>query len=235
MKPQPVWVFGGVAGVLVVFLMFEWLWTPALPVVKVPSAPTVAQTDPDAPGRDTEHWAESVVNRPLFTIGRRPPHDKAGHAVVSTNGTPRLSGILIAGPDRHAIFVPEGGKAVTVAEGGSVDGYTVRTVRADSVTLSSPKGDVTLRLSFDKLRAFVNSVSPGPVFPNNGFNPGFNLGGGAPFVNPVQLPQQPQPPPPAGDDGDGAQEGAAPPQNPLPFRPGILPGGARPNLPRERE
>jgi hypothetical protein len=238
MKPQPEWFFWGGLGALALILVIEWLPAAPLPVVPVPTAPAVAQgADQDEPGRDTAHWAEVVDNRPLFSIGRHPPHVTGNHLVVSSNGMPRLSGIMIAGNSRRAIFVPEGGKAVTVDEGGQVDGNTVRTVRADSVVLSGPKGDVTLRLSFDKLRAFVNAPTPG-VFPNNGFNPGFNFGaGGAPFINPVQLGQQPpQPPPPqntTNDEGDaGTESQQAPPQ---PFHPPGVPVPGRPNFPRDRE
>jgi len=242
MKPQPVWMFWGALGVLGLILVAEWLPGGAPPVVKVPAAPSLAKGDADAPERDTAQWADAVNARPLFTIGRQPRHEAGNAHVVSATGLPRLSGILISSAGRRAIFMPDAGKPVTVAEGGTLDDSTVRRILPDRVILSGPKGDVTLTLSFDKLHAFVSGAAPAnPVFPTGLFNPN-GVAPNLPFPNPVRVPQfgqqqppfQPPPPPPqpasndSGDD-DGPGDSQAQPAHAPPI------AQIHPNLPRERE
>lgn len=243
MKLQPAMLFWGALGALGLILVAEWLPANAPPpVVKAPGPVNLAHAEADAPERETESWADAINARPLFTIGRQPRHESGGTHVVSASGLPRLSGILISARDRRAIFMPDSGKPITVAEGGALDDSTVRRILPDRVVLAGPKGEITLRLSFDKLHAFVGGTpgAPGaPVFPTGLFNPnpGANGGGpGMPFPNPVHLPfgQPPQPPAPAptppngeGGDDDGAADANA---NAPPH-----PAQIHPNLPRDRE
>ena len=84
--------------------------------------------------------AETVLARPLFTPGRRPPTPgqvAVGPAPAADKGLPRMTGILIDGESRRAIFVgPEGGRPVVVAEGGRVGGFVVQKIDPQSVTVS---------------------------------------------------------------------------------------------------
>jgi hypothetical protein len=97
--------------------------------------------------------AETVLARPLFTPGRRPPTPgqvAVGPAPAANKGLPRMTGILIDGESRRAIFVgPEGGRPVVVAEGGRVGGFVVQKIDPQSVTVSGPDGTRTVRAAFD--------------------------------------------------------------------------------------
>jgi hypothetical protein len=222
----------GAAGALTLLLAVEWL-PAADPQVTLP-APTAhaahgSANVAEAVARDTAQWAEAITSRPLFSIGRRPPRHEAGGHAVATTGLPRLSGIMITGAGRRAIFMPEGGKPMTLAEGAMVDEYTIRRITPDTVYLSGGKGDMALRPSYDPAHAGMTTAAPAPAFPQPGFTPpgfqppfnGFNPG----FQPPVMPPGMPLPAPAAGEDGE------APPAAPMPSP---FPGARVPFNPRGR-
>jgi general secretion pathway protein N len=135
----------------------------------VPSAAAVAASN------------ETLLRRPLFSQTRRPPNvaSPAGVAAVAAEPLPRMTGILIDGPNRRAIFAgASGGKATVVVEGGHVGAFTVQTIDPRQVTLVGPGGPRTLRTAFDPALpapAAVPSVSfVPPQFP------GIQPPGGAP-------------------------------------------------------
>jgi hypothetical protein len=181
----------------------------------------------DADAKDSDEWADTITARPLFTVGRRPPKAKSVGVAVADSGMPRLSGIIVTGASRRAIFMPDSGKAVVVAEGANLDDATVRRIAIDRVFISGPKGDMVLYPSFDHNRTPPAPCVPsganfpqagGPMgFPQN-FNPGFN---GA--TSGVQPPNTGN-----GDDNDDSS-----PQPTPPIPPPQLPGGFRnPMFPR---
>jgi hypothetical protein len=175
------------AAVLVILLAVEWLPS-SDPVVPVPTAPVHvhgATTDAESVARDTADWANAIVSRPLFSIGRRPPKVTEHNHTVTSTGLPRLSGIMIMPGIRRAIFMPETGKPMTLGEGGSVDDYTIRRITADQVYLSGPKGDMVLHPAYDSrvggtvtpVMGFQSNGFPQPGFPQPGFQPpNFNPG-----------------------------------------------------------
>ena len=210
----------GVAAVLLVILGFEWL--PGETPVVQPAAPRHVASGPQEQARiearDTEAWVGTILARPLFSVGRKPPKAAAVRQAGAEEGMPRLSGIMIWAGMKRAIFAPEGGgKTLVLAEGASLADTTIRTIRASEVILAS--GEV-LHPAYDKNRVPVptpgfvppDMARPGFAPPNFGnpaanatFNPAFP-GGAFPTV------------PGAGADPNDT----APPPGPAPFR-GMIP------------
>jgi len=235
-------VFYGAAGVLAVLLVLEWLPAAPPPPVKPLVTPHVATANNgEADARDAGEWADTILARPLFVPGRKPPRTTPGQRAAALSGLPRLSGIMITGSGRRAIFAPDSGKPLVLSEGASLDDSTIKAIHADRVIISGPKGDIVLRPTYARAGGggtapmVPNFQPPGmnPGFPNPVFNPGFNPGG--PPAG-FQLPQ-PAPPPEAADGGDDAGDAnnQGPSQVIQPVAPQPFPGPHGPLTPRERE
>lgn len=184
----------------------------------------------EADAKDSDGWADTITARPLFTVGRRPPSAKAAGVAVADTGMPRLSGIIVTGASRRAIFMPDSGKAVVVAEGASLEDGTIRRIAIDRVFISSPKGDMVLYPSFDHNRTPPAPIVPsGATFPPQGGPMGFpqNFGNGlGAGINGAQPPM-----PANSDDNDDSSPPQGAPAPPIPPPP--LPGGFRnPMFPR---
>ena len=237
-----VWFAGG-AAVLLTVLAAEWLVdTAPAPVAAAQVAHHDTQTGAAAADaddeRDTASWAESITGRPLFTIGRRPPKTAAGGRTAAATGLPRLAGIIISPAGRRAIFMPDGGKPMVVAEGASLDDAKISAIRVDRVVVNSAaRGVQTVFLTFDHNRPAGNTpmFNPGfnPSFPNPGFNPGVPGPTGVPILpqRQVIIPGQDNAPANgAADDQDDSNDAPAQPvQNAivpqLPFRNPATPRG----------
>jgi hypothetical protein len=225
-------VYGALA-LLLLILAVEWL-PQGDPAIALPVAPRMthgATPEADTTARDTAAWATTILRRPLFTTGRRP-QKSAGHlAQTAATGLPRLSGIMITAGGKRAIFMPDSGKAMTLAEGAALDDYTIRRIAADRVVLHGAKGDMVLHPTYDPSHsggvgiAVQNFGQPmnTPAFPPGPFNPGMAPVG----MPPMGFPQpQPAPPPPNsgpnGGDDDNSDAPAQPVPSPvLPQFPGI--------------
>ncbi len=222
------------AGALVLILIVEWL-PAAEPVIAIPptahtSHSNTAETETVA--KDTAAWARTILRRPLFTVGRKPPKGGGHSTVASTNGLPRLSGIMITAAGRRAIFMPDGGKPLTLAEGALVDEYTIRRIAADHVILSGAKGDLTVQPTYDTSgKAPVATFNP-PAFAQPGFNPGFPQPGFNPgFPQPNAPVGFPQPAANQGNDDNNDGQVVTPGAPPGPV---IFPGMRAPFIPRGR-
>jgi hypothetical protein len=218
---KPAVPFAVACCVLATLAAAEWL--PAGEVA-APRPLTVAQIHTaDDPGgdtdRDTAGWASTITARPLFNIGRRPPKSASHSNAVASSDLPRLSGIMITPGGRRAIFSPESGKPLVLAEGAALEDGTIRRIAADSVTIQSAKGDMVLRPSFDHNHAAGTPIINGPAFPPNAaaFNPA--------FPNPAFAPGMPQVPQPAPDQSDDANNADGAPAQPIPRPP--FPGAFR--------
>ncbi|APH60122.1 hypothetical protein [Granulibacter bethesdensis] len=104
---------------------------------------TVAKTPipatPPLPAFAPEEAVKVILARPLFAPRRRPaPISETGHI-----GLPRLTGIITGPGDRKAIFAGEP-HSIAISAGGSIEGYTVTSIEAGTVTLSGPVGTMTL-------------------------------------------------------------------------------------------
>jgi hypothetical protein len=193
---KPTWWFAGACAMLLLILFAEWLpaaepYTTPLHVAAEHTGPHAAQTasDSDADSdKDSDSWADTITARPLFSIGRRPPK-VASNRPSAAAGLPRLSGIIVTRTSRRAIFMPDGGKPMVLAEGATLDEDTIRQIAADHVVVAGPKGDMILYPSFDRNRAVPAPVLP-PTLPPfranigpNGFVPAFINGQPNPAAN----------------------------------------------------
>jgi hypothetical protein len=128
-----------------------------------------AMTPPMAPGRP-DGWAAVALARPLFARDRRPSPPNPGAPASASSVLPRLSGVMIDGASRRAIFAgTDGEKPVTATEGADVAGFKVQNIEAGQVTVLGQGGPRVVRPSFDP-RATVNPATLGPA--NLGTVPG---------------------------------------------------------------
>lgn len=107
-------------------------------------------------GRLTE-----ILARPLFSPDRRPIESARGVAGLS-----RLSGIVVAGTRRLAIFAgAAGGRAVIAEEGARIGRYEVRSITDTGVTVVGPDGAAVTRPVFDPTggKPGVALLSRGPT------------------------------------------------------------------------
>ena len=94
----------------------------------------------------------TLLARPPFSQTRRPPDrtSAAPGARPSDLKLPRMTGILIDGSRRSALFVaPDGGKPISVAVGGTIGPFTVQSIEPQSVVVLGPEGRRMVRTSFD--------------------------------------------------------------------------------------
>lgn len=107
-----------------------------------------------APVEPDQHaaWLNEILARPLFSPTR--------HSVeVGVRGLPRLTGIIVAGSQRMAIFAgPSDGHPIIAQTGTHIGAYEVQTVAGDGVTVAGPTGISMIRPAFDASRP----ASPGP-------------------------------------------------------------------------
>jgi len=88
--------------------------------------------------------AAALLARPLFSPGRRP----AIAAPRPVPQPPRLSGIVVTGSGRYAIFVPDGGNPMIVAKGQLIGPFKIREITTTQVIVSGPNGSFTLHTSY---------------------------------------------------------------------------------------
>ena len=132
-----------------------------------PTPPAVAQNPASIKLYDT--YVAETLARPLFSPRRRPDEAvKGSPSVAAVAGVPRLSGILVDGADRRAIFAgaEQGGRlqSIVAREGDAVGVYRVQSVTRDGVKLSGPDGEHVLKPSFSS--AATNGM-PGLQIPSN--------------------------------------------------------------------
>lgn len=132
-----------------------------------PAAPFVRAGTVDATVSPEQHatWFQEIVARPLFSPDRRPTATDA-HSV---RGLPRLTGIIVNGTRRIAIFAAASGGAGTVVEAGSrVGAYEVKDVTDAGVTVVGPEGVTVIRPIFDTgppVRGAKSAPLPRPEIP----------------------------------------------------------------------
>lgn len=97
-------------------------------------------------------WLNEIMARPLFSPTRRPVE-------TTVSGLPRLTGIVVAGSERVAIFAAPANEHPIVAHAGTrVGAYEVQTIADDGVTVVGPGGTTLIRPIFDVARP----ASPAP-------------------------------------------------------------------------
>ncbi len=108
---------------------------------------------------------QTILARPLFNASRRPP--AVAEAGPSSTTLPRLSGIVVRGDFRRAVFENDG-KPVVLGAGGRVGPYVVRAISRIAVTVSDADGDKTLHpapLPSDQETAANAAAPTAPITP----------------------------------------------------------------------
>ena len=175
--------FGVLLTALVAIAAFEL--SPAARPVRgpspLPAAPPPA-TLSAAPGAEpVAAYTDQILARPLFTQGRRPA--AAAAAPVAQDKPPRLSGILVAGGDRRAIF-EAGEKPVVGVVGTQIGAYRILAITPLQVTLQGPGGILAMDLTYGAKAA----VAAAPTAPSivDQLNSGTQLPPGMPKTPTLQ-------------------------------------------------
>ncbi len=163
-----------------------------------------------APDADKDDLIAEILERPLFTPGRNPPEPAAAPQVEEKPKGPaefegRLAGVVLRPGGSEALFARDGEKPIAVTEGQEIDGWTVDTIEADHVVISSDLGERTFeptpdektksapeppKISKKQKAALAASITPAP--PAAGKAAAAKaLAAAKPAV---KLPQQAQPP-----------------------------------------
>jgi hypothetical protein len=112
----------------------------------------------DAPG-GADHrakWLNEILARPLFSPTRRPVE-------TTVSGLPRLTGIVMTGSERVAIFAAPGNDHPIVARAGArVGAYEVQSIGDEGVTVAGPTGITLIRPIFDVARPATPAPSGTP-------------------------------------------------------------------------
>lgn len=121
-----------------------WPWVSASPQRAVPAVrdprplPRLPATPPEA------DFAE-IVQRPLFSLTRRPPAPAQPAPPRATAQSFRLEGLVLVGSDRRALIRESGrDRVLTVREGDVVGRWTVRRIERDRVLLESASEKLVL-------------------------------------------------------------------------------------------
>ncbi len=117
--------------------------------------------------RNGEAEAATVLARPLFSSGRRPPADDA---VTGTSAAlPRLSAILVSGALRRVVF-ETGDKQTVLGVGGHAGPYTVDSISAQAITVATQDGTRTLRPQALPDDGSTAAAAAAPRAPTGAFN-----------------------------------------------------------------
>ena len=106
-----------------------------------------------------------ILARPLFTPGRHPPEAQADAAPEEAEKKPpelqsRLAGVMIRPDESEALFARDGEKPVAVGEGDEIDGWTVDTIEADRVVLTSDFGEKILQPTPEERSTAIPAALP---------------------------------------------------------------------------
>jgi hypothetical protein len=93
---------------------------------------------------------DTILARPLFSVGRRRAAPPAIPVAEKAESVPRLSGIVIGVSERHAIFADADGHSHIVSEGMLIGSFTVTAIEPGQVILTSSKGVRVLHTTYPK-------------------------------------------------------------------------------------
>ncbi len=140
------------ASVLLCALLYSEISTGPRGATSYPAAARIALGTRDHPadavGASDRRagWLTEIMARPLFNPTRRPVE-------TTVSGLPRLTGIVVAGSERVAIFAAPANEHPIVAHSGArVGAYEVQTIGDDGVTVVGPGGTTLIRPIFDVAR-----------------------------------------------------------------------------------
>lgn len=101
---------------------------------------------PVATADQTGRLLSEILARPVFSPDRRP----VASAAARTSGLSRLTGVIVDGPQRIAIFAsPSGGRATAAREGERIGAYEMREITSAGVTVLGPEGTMVITPTFE--------------------------------------------------------------------------------------
>jgi hypothetical protein len=151
----------GLAVLIVGEMVFSVSDVAALP--NDPPAASVSVTS--LPVLDVDGLVKAILERPLFTPGRRPPPVPASPVAAAKTAPElhaRLAGMTVGPNDREALFARDGGGVVTMHEQQQIDGWTIRSIDTEKVVLSSDFGERVLHPT-EEARTVLPRATPARV------------------------------------------------------------------------
>ena len=137
-------------GVMLAIILAAAMVCTAVAVFRsAPSEPARPATDRRAHTARVDALAKEILDRPLFSSDRRPAPEPPSPEELARLQPPvlksHLTGISILPDTRLALFVGDGNKYQSLKEGDDIDGFKVRTIETDHVTLASSFGEQIVR------------------------------------------------------------------------------------------
>jgi hypothetical protein len=148
------------------------------------ATPSIADLPTEA---ETDALIAAIHDRPLFAPGRRPPAppvEEKADAEPAVKTPPelrgRLAGVTLGLQDgRRAVFARMGEKPTVVKEGDEIDGWTVSSIEATQVVLTSSFGE--------------KIVKPTPALAGEGAQPEMPMPQRRPGIQGIPQPQMGRP------------------------------------------
>jgi general secretion pathway protein N len=123
-----------------------WPWlVPPIPATRPLATPPVAPAAPPIAALPPLANFAATVERPLFSPSRRPAANAPAAAAPGAESRYRLLGIVASGAKKTA-FVADGARRAEIGVGDAFDGWTVKEISQNRVTLMSPSGEMVLKL-----------------------------------------------------------------------------------------
>lgn len=143
-------LLGGSAVVMACIIYAELQARPTIDVRAASPAPVAGLAWLPAPRQAMPEQARfsAIVERPLFSMSRRPP---AAEPVMATTPTLDISlaGVVVSTRESFALVKPNaGGEPMRVKEGEAISGWTVARIDADRILLRHEGTEAELRLDF---------------------------------------------------------------------------------------
>ena len=124
-------------------------------------APNAAATSRQN-GLPIDQLVATALARPLFSAARRPQQQLTSGSVTDPAPGPRLTGIVTAPGQRHAVFAVTGAKPLVLTEGETVSGWYIESIAPRQVSLSGLGGKKTLQPEADEASAPQGLPATGP-------------------------------------------------------------------------
>ena len=157
MITKPLIGLAALSTVLMTALCLEYINHCYIKVIDLPPLhePTTLSMHVLLPPQDVPVFVETILGRPLFRVGRRPPSPDG----VPTELLPRLSAILVSPNSKRLIFSSAaGGKPIVVAEGDHIGLYVVGSIVAGQAVIWGPEGSRIIWPSFKRQEVAITPL-----------------------------------------------------------------------------
>ncbi len=139
---------------LALLAAWPWVRVPAsLPMLPAGADPTANASPAALPQLPPYERFVETQRRPLFVATRRPPPVAASPAPAPPPSFDRgrIAGVVVIGDTKVALIRdPRSGKVQRVGEGETVDGWTVRAISPEKLTLVSERGGSPFDIELDR-------------------------------------------------------------------------------------